>query len=358
MTPTLTMDAKKTENPEEILVIGPSWVGDMVMAQVLFKRLKIKNPGCSITVLAPDWTRPILDRMPEVEFSIPDPTGHGELALEARRSLGISLRRRQFTMAIILPNSFKSALIPYHAKIPRRIAWRGEFRGMLLTDSYVLNKEKFPLMVQRFAALAEFKQDKPPQNIAQPRLNIDPNNLTYTLQKLELDPKSEEKILAICPGAEFGVSKQWPAEHFASSCRPLIADGWKVWIFGSANDETIAGEILGELNDTEQQSCVNLCGKTSLEEAIDLLSLVKVVISNDSGLMHISAALDKPVIALYGSTSPEFTPPMASKVRLLATDIECRPCFKRNCPYGHQKCMQDLKPELALNAVADLTAEL
>jgi|APSaa5957512535_1039671.scaffolds.fasta_scaffold00043_38 heptosyltransferase II len=351
----LAMDSAQKDKPEKFLVIGPSWVGDMVMAQVLFRRLKANFDDCSISVLAPDWTRPLLERMPEVEDSIASTTQRGQLGLGARRTLGLSLREQEFTTAYVLPNSFKSALIPFHARIPRRIAWRGEFRGLLLTDSRVLKKDIYPLMVQRFAALAEPAGSKPPTEILDPRLSIDPETLSSTRNKFQLS--IENRILAICPGAEFGTSKQWPAKHFASSCKSLIADGWRVWIFGSANDEAMAASILQEMNDAEQQACENLCGKTSLAEAIDLLSLTDVVISNDSGLMHIAAALDIPVVALYGSTSPDFTPPRAEKVKLLSTNIECRPCFKRECPLGHQKCLQDLEPELAISAVNELREE-
>ncbi len=346
------MDSAAKDRPEKFLVIGPSWVGDMVMAQVLFRRLKADYPDCTISVLAPDSTRPLLERMPEVEDSIASSTRRGVLGLGARRVQGRSLRQREFTTAFILPNSFKSALIPFHAQIPRRIAWRGEFRGMLLTDCRVLRKDIYPLMVQRFAALAEPDRAEHPQEILNPRLNIDADTLSTTLNKFQLS--AGDKTLAICPGAEFGSSKQWPARHYAASCRSLIADGWRVWIFGSDNDKDMAASIVQELNATEQQACENLCGKTSLAEAIDLLSLTDVVISNDSGLMHIAAALDKAVVALYGSTSPDFTPPRARKVKLLSTDIECRPCFKRECPFGHKKCLEDLQPDLAISAVNEL----
>ncbi|PCJ25451.1 MAG: lipopolysaccharide heptosyltransferase II [SAR86 cluster bacterium] len=339
---------------ENILVVGPSWIGDMVMAQSLFIRLKLKHQNCRISVMAPAWTRPLLERMPEVDRSIDFPFKSGELKLLERRALGKSLNSDNFTTAIVLPNSFKSALIPFHAGIPRRIGWRGEWRDMLLTDCRKLNKDKLPLMVQRFSALADSSFENGLPATQKPNLQTDPASVTATLSDFKLEAGS--KILAICPGAEFGAAKQWPAKHFASACSTLIADGWKVWIFGSASDKTIAAAIVDNIESKQQQSCVSLAGRTSLAQAIDLMSVASAVISNDSGLMHIAAALDKPVVALYGSTSPDFTPPLADRVRLLTTDIDCRPCFKRDCPFGHLKCLTELEPARATDAVSELIA--
>jgi len=340
------------KSQENILVIGPAWVGDMVMAQSLFMCLKENYPGCRISVLAPDWTRPLLERMPEIEKGISLAMGHGELQLGKRRAFGKSLRAEQFTTAIVLPNSFKSALIPFHADVPKRIAWQGEWRNLLLSDSRRLDKRAFPLMVQRFAALAYPASNDPPEQIPEPRLQSDPESVALALAAFSLD--SGDKVLAVCPGAEFGVAKQWPAEHFAATCKTKIDEGWKVWIFGSAADTKVADEILQMLSHDQRQNCVSLAGRTSLAQAIDLLSVAAAVISNDSGLMHIAAALDKPIVALYGSTSPDFTPPLSSKSKLLFTDIDCRPCFQRECPLEHKKCLTELEPSRAVAAITEL----
>ncbi len=344
-----------TQNSQEnMLVIGPSWIGDMVMAQSLFKCLKLNDENCRISVLAPDWTRPLLDRMPEVEKDINLPMGHGELSLHKRRALGRSLRSEQFTSAIILPNSFKSALIPFHAGIAKRIAWKGEWRNLLLSDCRRLDKKNFPLMVQRFAALAYAENAEPPAIIPDPHLQLDPSSVEKVLKEFGLE--SNDRVLAICPGAEFGSAKQWPAEHFATSCQAVIEQGWKVWIFGSDKDAVVATEIRQLLTEQQRQSCVSLAGRTSLAQAIDLLSAVEAAISNDSGLLHIAAALDKPVVALYGSTSPDFTPPLTKRAKQLVTNIECRPCFQRECPLGHRKCLTQLTPDRALAAINELLA--
>lgn len=343
--------AAQTRN-EHFLIIGPSWVGDMVMAQSLFMSLKLQHPECKITVMAPGWTRPLLSRMPQVNHSISLPIGHGELRLGARHALGKVLRMNGYTTAIVLPNSFKSALIPFFARIPRRIGWRGEWRNLLLNDCRVLEEALLPLMVQRFAALAYGHVEDLPQRIPRPRLKIDAAEQQQALAAFKLDASA--RTLAICPGAEFGTSKQWPARHFSALCNEVIAAGWNVWIFGSANDKEFAATILSGVDDAKLAHCRNLAGSTTLAQAIDLLSTVSAVVSNDSGLMHIAAALDLPIAAIFGSTSPDFTPPLSERARLLSTDIECRPCFKRECPYGHLRCLTELAPERVIAALNEL----
>ncbi|MBL4582024.1 MAG: lipopolysaccharide heptosyltransferase II [Gammaproteobacteria bacterium] len=342
------------KSQENILVVGPAWVGDMIMAQSLFMCLKQQYSDCRISVLAPDWTRPLLERMPEVEKGISLQLGHGELQLGKRRALGKSLRGERFTTSIVLPNSFKSALIPFYADIPNRVAWKGEWRNLLLSDCRHLDKEAFPLMVQRFAALAYPASNGPPDQIPEPRLQSNPESVAEALATFSLG--LEHKILAICPGAEFGVAKQWPAAHFAATCEAMINKGWHVWIFGSAADTEVADEILQMLVEEQRQNCVSLAGRTSLAQAIDLLSVAEAVLSNDSGLMHIAAALNKPIVALYGSTSPDFTPPLSSKSKLLFTDIDCRPCFQRECPLEHKKCLIELEPSRAISAITELAS--
>lgn len=334
------------------LIIGPSWVGDMVMAQSLFRCLKQEQPQCEIVVMAPDWTRPLLDRMPEIAASLPAQLDHGELQLGLRRKIGVELRKHGFTHAIVLPNSFKSALIPFHARIPVRTGWRGEWRLPLLNDCRKLNAVAFPMMVQRFAALAYPEAAEPPQQIPPPKLAVDSESVVKAMARHNL--QLGNKVLAVCAGAEFGAAKQWPAAHYAATVNELVGEGWQAWFFGSANDKLTTESILADIDAHNLAQCSDLTGATSLAEAIDLMSCADAVISNDSGLMHVAAALQKPVVALYGSTSADFTPPLSERVELLFTDIECRPCFKRECPYGHLKCLTELKPSRAIAAVRQI----
>jgi len=329
----------------KILVIGPSWVGDMVLAQSLFKALKAQHPNSTIDVFASRWSEGLLQRMPEVRRAVHNPFGHGALQLTARYRLARELRAERYDWAIVLPNSLKAALIPFWANIPRRTGYRGEFRYGLLNDRRTLDVHALPMTVQRFIALG----DATPTMIASPpipNLMIDDAQRRSIAQKFGLHADAQP-ILALCPGAEYGPAKRWPAEYFAAVARAKHAQGWQVWLFGSQKDKEITDRVV----DLAGVECSNLAGKTELTEAIDLLSLASVVVSNDSGLMHIAAAVDRKVIAIYGSSDPTFTPPMTPHAEILRLGIECSPCFKRECPLGHLRCLRDLKPERVLRVV-------
>jgi heptosyltransferase II len=335
-----------------ILVVGPSWVGDMVMAQSLFMCLQQVHPGAIIDVLAPDWCRALLQRMPEVHAALPMPIGHGELALGLRRHIGKQLRSAQYQQAIVLPNSFKSALIPWFAGIPQRTGWRGEARGWLLNDCRRLEKHTWPRMVQRFAALAYAPAAPLPADLPQPTLQTDPTIRKLLRERFGLLAASP--VVALCPGAEFGPAKQWPARHYAALASALLREGKQLWLFGSTRDAGVSAEIISAIDPDLRANCFDLCGRTTLDQAIDLLAESSLVVSNDSGLMHIGAALGRPLVVLYGSTSASFTPPLTSKARLLSLDLPCSPCFKRECPLQHLDCLNKLEPMRALAAVHEL----
>ena len=323
----------------KILVVGPSWVGDMMMAHVFFQLLRQQNPAADIHVLAPAWSHALLARMPEINRAIELPFGHGELKLGARYRFGKQLRAEKYDQAFVLPNSLKSALIPYFARIPKRTGFLGEYRFIFLNNIYFLDKKALPKMVQRFAALAYPPKAMLAANLPTPQLFPDQQNILIALEKYHL--KKDKPILALCPGAEFGPSKCWPAEYYAAVANQKISEGWQVWLFGSAKDKTVADDI----NQQTQNQCENLVGKTALSDAVDLLSLSKMVVTNDSGLMHIAAALGCSLIALYGSTSPDFTPPLTEKAVILKLDLDCQPCFQRVCPLKHHHCMKLLTPD-------------
>jgi heptosyltransferase-2 len=328
-----------------ILIIGPSWVGDMVMSQSLFKALKQNNPDCVIDVLAPAWSLPILARMPEVRQGIVLPFGHGELKLRQRYQQGKQLRSL-YDQAIVLPNSLKSALLPFFARIKQRTGWRGEMRYGLLNDLRRLDEQRYPLMVERFVALA-YTNDLPPgKNLPRPQLLTTAESLQNVQDKYGLD--KQRKVLVLCPGAEFGNAKQWPEEHYATVANQKIKDGWQVWLLGSRNDEQTAENIVRLLDKSSRDYCRNLAGRTALVETIDIIALADAVISNDSGLMHIAAAVNTALVVIYGSTSPAFTPPLADRVKIITSDISCAPCFERSCPLGHRKCLVDQLPNHVL----------
>ncbi|WP_437882620.1 lipopolysaccharide heptosyltransferase II [Pseudomonas sp. LRF_L74] len=334
-----------------ILIIGPSWVGDMVMAQTLFVCLKQRHPGCAIDVLAPEWSRPILERMPEVRAALSFPLGHGVFDLATRRTIGKSLKGR-YDQAILLPNSLKSALVPFFAGIAKRTGWKGEMRYGLLNDIRKLDKARYPLMIERFMALAYDAGTALARPYPQPRLRIDEASREQALAKFGLS--LDRPVLALCPGAEFGEAKRWPAEHYAEVAETKIRAGWQVWLFGSKKDHPGGETIRQRLIPGLREEVSNLAGETSLAEAIDLMSAATAVASNDSGLMHVAAALDRPLVAIYGSTSPGFTPPLAEHVEIVRLGIECSPCFERTCRFGHYNCLRELKPAPVIEALERL----
>ena len=289
-----------------ILVVAPSWIGDALLAQPLLRRLHQKLGPIRLDVLAPPWCAPLLARMPEVEEVIVSPFAHGELKLRKRWKLGRALALRKYDQALVLPNSFKSALIPFFADIPLRAGYAGEFRYGLLNLVHKLDAKKLPLMCERYAQLAEIPGEELSLPLPQVRLQVDPVNTARTTAKLGLD--RSQPVVALCPGAEYGPAKRWPARHFAALAHELAKRGHAVWLIGSDKDAAFAQEIYA----LSQAACVNLCGKTDLTAAIDLLGCAKLVVSNDSGLMHVAAALQKPLVALYGSSSPEHTPPLTN----------------------------------------------
>ena len=331
--------------PPRILVVAPNWIGDALMAQPLLARLLHKRPDAVIDVLAPAWVLPLLQRMPEVSETIESPFVHGELNIGGRWRLGRSLVARGYAQAIVLPNTLKSTLVPFFADIPLRSGYVGESRYGLLNILHRLERRNPPPMVERYLALAE-KPGDPIAPAPKPgRLAVSGANLARSLATLSLAPPSDAQPVAVlCPGAEFGPAKRWPAEHYAALAGRLGAEGFSVWLMGAASDNGIAEEILA----ARPGCALNLCGKTDLASAIDLLAIAHVVVSNDSGLMHIAAALDRPLVAIFGSSSPVHTPPMshASRVQYLA--LECSPCFARACPLGHFRCMRELAPDRIL----------
>ncbi len=340
------MPLKDTNNTPvktpQILVVGPAWVGDMVMAQSLFKTLKNSQPGTYLAVLAPAWTHPLLDRMPEVDAQYSMPVGHKQLGLKARWQVAQQIRNGGFDQAIILPNSLKAALIPFFARIPLRTGFVGEQRYGLLNDCRALDKNALPLNVQRFVVLASPADMAVLPEIPQPRLSIDTAVQMATMHRLGL--ASDRPILALCPGAEFGPSKQWPATHFGELARRKIVEGWQVWVLGSDKDREVANTIQSYAiqANADSSACRVLAGETALGEAVDLLAKADAVVSNDSGLMHVAAALNKKLVAVYGSSSPDFTPPLSNNCEIVRLEMECQPCFKRDCPLGHTRCLQDL----------------
>lgn len=337
---------------ERALIVAPAWIGDAVMAQPLFMRLQAHYPDLVLDALAPAWVSPVLRRMREISEIIDNPFVHGELALTARYRLARQLAKRGYQRAYVLPNSLKSALIPWLAGIPQRIGFTGEARVGLINCRHRLNKASLPKMVERFAQLAEPPDAPLPRPLPNPRLVSEQGHRQATLAALKL-PRPPEKIAVFCPGAEYGPAKRWPAHHFAALAGMLVECGYRVWLLGSAKDRTIGEEILALATSAavrENAALRNLCGQTSLAQAIDLIACADFVVCNDSGLMHVAAALGRPLIALYGSSSPAFTPPLSPRAQIVRLNLACSPCFQRKCPLGHLNCLNQLDPRHVFEA--------
>ena len=319
-----------------ILVIGPRWVGDMVMAQCLFVALKRRWPAAVIDVMAPEWASPLVERMPEVRARIDAPFERRKLGLAARWRVGRGLRGC-YDRAYVLQGSWKSALVPFFAGIPRRIGHLREMRYGLLTDIVPLAPEEKRLTAANFRALSGSEDET-----ARPHLITDAANRDRLLDEYAL---AEGGYVALIPGAEFGPAKRWPSRHYAALARDLLARGMQVALLGSANDADVTGEIAGLAPGT-----VDLAGRTRLADAIDLLAAARLAVTNDSGLMHVAAAVGTPVVAIYGSTSPDNTPPLTDRKALVWLGLDCSPCHARTCPLGHMNCLNELEPARVLAA--------
>ena len=330
----------------KILVVAPSWIGDAILAQPLLTRLHERHPGLSLDVLAPSWCAPLFRRMAEVRKVIDNPFGHGEFNLSGRWQIGQVLNREGYDQAIVLPNSWKSALPTFFAGIPIRTGFSGELRFGLINRRHPLDKQALPQLAERYAQLAEEPGGSVKRPLPEPQLNSTPAQQQAARRALGLAEDGE--AIVFCPGAEYGPAKRWPAHHFAQLARELASSDAPVWLIGSPKDEATGAAIEQAANGCAR----NLCGRTTLDQAIDLISSARLVVANDSGLMHVAAACDRPLVALYGSSSPLYTPPLSGRAKIISLHLDCSPCFKRVCPLGHLNCLEQLTPARVRQALA------
>ncbi|NNF17883.1 MAG: lipopolysaccharide heptosyltransferase II [Gammaproteobacteria bacterium] len=340
-------------NTRRILVVGPAWVGDMVMSQSLIGVLQQQFQDAQIDMLAPGWSLPLVARMPGVHKGIAMPLGHGEFGWSVRKKLGVELRESHYHQAIVLPRSLKAALVPFHARIPLRTGYLGEHRFLLLNDIRRMDKQRLNTTQKRYSALGLPKNAALPAELPAPRLSIDADKARQLRTKWLPGANTIAAIVALMPGAEFGPAKQWPLAHFRELAKSLCEAGHQIVILGSEKERLLGDTIAVGLG----QRARNLCGKTKLVDAVDLLSLAAAAVSNDSGLMHVAAAVNTPVVAIYGSSSPYFTPPLAANARVIYKGLGCSPCFKRTCPLGHTRCLYEILPVEVDEAVNSLLAE-
>ena len=328
------------------LVVGPSWIGDMVMAQSLYKLLIDREPNSKIHVIAPTWSIPILERMSEIDRAVELPLGHGELALRKRWELGRRLHEEGYEQAIILPRSLKASLVPFFASIPLRTGYRGEWRFGFINDMRSFDAAFLNQTVKRFVFLGLSPDENELPSISTPELITDESNLRLIANRLELD--LDIQAVALMPGAEYGPAKRWPIEKYAELASRLVSVGLQVWILGSKKEYELGNAISTFV---KNRNVINLCGKTSLEDVVDLAAAAKVAVTNDSGLMHVAAAVKTHVIGLYGSSSPSFTPPLTDTKNVFHLGLECSPCFQRECPLDHFRCMRNIEVDEICSAV-------
>ncbi|MEY4149335.1 MAG: ADP-heptose:LPS heptosyltransferase [Pseudomonadota bacterium] len=311
----------KILNPKKILIIGPSWLGDMVIAQKLFKVIKDIYPDSELHVASPAWTIPLVTRMPEVDKSISLPFSHGELNILKRYQIAKVLKLEGYSQAIVLPNSFKSALIPFFAGISKRTGFLGEVRFALINDRIKKDPSLYRTVDQFLALAPKSKSTK---------VSLSTYLISKPSQGKKLLPgklSGSDKVLGIAPGAEYGESKRWPIEYFADVANEAIQKGWVVISLGSTHDQDL-GKTLDRLT---KNKVINLIGNQTF-------------LSNDSGLMHVAASLNIKQVAIFGSSDPKKTPPLSRHAKLAYLDLSCSPCFERICPLQHTNCLKNIKP--------------
>lgn len=349
----MTSPSPSSDTPFNSLVIAPQWIGDAVMTEPLMRRLHAR--GERLVVGALPWVAPVYRAMPQVAEVIEFPFAHGGLQFKARRSIAQRLQGR-FDRAYVCPNSLKSALLPFMASIPERYGYFGEARIGLLTHRLKNPKNK-PPMVAFYSALsgeADFENDRP-------QLQLDDATVELALQAQHL-PRGGFYVFA--PGAEFGPAKRWPAAYFAELAAQLDLP---VLLLGSGKEAALNDEIVAaaEMIRPGQGHYRNLAGKTSLVEALALIAASRGVVSNDSGLMHVAAAFGVPQVAIFGSSSPLHTPPLNDRAAVIwlkadaayMPPLDCAPCFERECPLGHTRCLNDVSAARVLTTLRTTLAD-
>ena len=319
---------------EKLLIIPQNWLGDIVMSQTLLKRVKSENPNTEIDILVNSTFKSLVKRMPEINKAVILDSGHKELGLLKRLNLARRIKGN-YDQSIVLSRSIKSALIPYFAKIPIRTGELGESRYILINDLKKFTKEDRRKTAFRYVSMFSKKEEVLDEKYY-PSLQSDPENIEILSDKYKLN--LDKKIIIFAPGAAFGPSKMWPVEKFKELGEKLNKDFF-ILILGSNNEKNIGDKIVTNKN------MINLCGETSITDAVDLMHISEFCVSNDSGLMHLASATNTKSISIYGATSPELTPPLTSNKEIHYRGISCSPCFEKKCKYGHYNCLVEIQAD-------------
>jgi heptosyltransferase-2 len=334
-----------------MLIIAPSWLGDAVMSHSLIRRIARDAPNGIIDVFASKPLEDVYRCMPEVNEVLLNPFKHGELNFLHRIRHGLLIKERGYNVAYVLPNSFKSALIPFFARIPKRIGYTGEARYGLLNSRRYLDKTRTPLLADRYQQLASSDAVQANNSELNPALSVSDGELNATKKLFGLNV--QKPYVCLCPGAEFGPAKRWPSQHFAKLAELIGDEHQNIVIVGGPNDIDIGNEV----QQGAHASIFNLVGKTTIKQAIHILAGSRYVVTNDSGLMHVAAALGRQVTALFGSSSPTFTPPLSESANIISRSLSCSPCFKRECPLGHTQCLIDIHPKDVFEKISQIISK-
>lgn len=343
-----------TDTMPRTLVISPNWIGDAVMAQPLLRLLHDKRPDRPIDVLAPAWVAPVWRAMRETDRVIEAPFRHGALQLRERWHFAQQLRQRGYAEAYVLPNTLKFALIPWLAGIPKRVGYRGEMRYGLLNIRHHDDRAAPRPMVSFYAALA----DAPARSVAapgalpRPRLSVSPETIAAVMAHVGL--RADSPLVLFAPGSEFGSAKRWPTTHFAELAKMIQREraDTQIALLGSGKDKEVCGEIAALAPGVR-----NLAGVTALDQAVALIARADAMVSNDSGLLHIASALNRPIVAIYGPTDPNHAPPFSDVAQSLFLGIDCAPCRQRECPLGHHRCMRDISAGMVWEPLKNMLQE-
>jgi heptosyltransferase-2 len=334
------------DDTSRILVIAPNWIGDAVMAEPLLRSLKALYPSRPIDIQSPALLSPVWRAMPQVDTVLETSFRHGSLQLKARWRLARQLCKRGYGDVYILPNTLKSALVPWLAGIPRRVGYVGEKRYGLLNVIHHDDCLAPRGMVAFYAALALPPAKLAPSDLPRPRLTVSVDESERTMRDLGLMPQSP--LVVFAPGAEFGSAKRWPAAYFGQLAELVrqASPQAQIVLLGSAKDQPVAAEVV-----QWAPQVISLAGSTSLAQAMALIARADAVVSNDSGLLHVASAFNRPVVAMYGSTNPDYAPPFSDVAKSIYLNLSCSPCRQRECPLGHHKCMRDMLPEQVWQAL-------
>ena len=334
-----------------ILIIAPNWIGDAVISQPLLAKIKVSYPNAVIDVLATPWVAPVYRACSEVAELIEADLRHGQLQWGLRRALAAQIKKRDYANCYVLPNSLKSALIPWLASIPVRIGYQGELRRFLLTETKANSpKTQRAPMVEHYANLCMPSRNSEAAT-PQPYLSPTTSALEIARTRLQVAGIQTDALVVLCPGAEYGSSKRWPAAHFAALAQSILnaKPAAAVVLLGSPSDRAIGDAIVSASG--SRGRIFNWCGDTSLDEAIAIIGLCRNLVSNDSGLMHIGAALQVPQVAIFGSSDPSHTPPNSAKATVISLHLPCSPCHQRECPLGHLNCLNQISADQVFAAI-------